>query len=139
MVNSLCKARVRLVMIDKTLLQQIIIISHYSNNMGIVIKRMMLISKWSEPLPFSLCPFRNVPPKSNSQLWYQVPVFLRNVVYRLHFIDLINETWIFLHFHIFFSIYAGHAFLAIRAKYPSYCHCESIYHSINVMKWLFPM
>ena len=34
----------------------------------------------------------------------------------------------------FFSIYADHAFLAIRAKYPSCCHFETIYQSINVMK-----
>ena len=42
----------------------------------------------------------------------------------------------FLCFCIFFSIYVDEAFVAIRAKCPFYCHFETTYQSINVMKWL---
>ena len=94
---------------------------------------LLLTHVWAKPLLFVLCPFHNVPQKPNFQLLHQVHFFLRIVVYRIIFIDLENKTWVFLHFHIF-SIYAGHAFLAIRAKYPSYCHFQTIYQSINVMK-----
>ena len=37
-------------MIDKTLVQQIKIISYYSDNMANVIKRMRLIGKWLETI-----------------------------------------------------------------------------------------
>ena len=70
-----------------------------------------------------------------SATYYQNPIFnfgtrfhffLRNVVYRFNFIGIINETWIFL--LLFFSAFMlTMHFLPIRAKYPSYCHFETIY------------
>ena len=54
-------------------------------------------------------------------------VFLRTVVYRFNFIGLNNETWILFTLPCFFSIFVCHVFLAIRAKYPSYCHFETFF------------
>ena len=78
---------------------------------------------------------------AKTQFWTLAPgsIFFLEILFTGSISTLKIKPEFFWHFCIFFSIYADHAFLAKRAKYPSYCYFEKIYQNMNVMKSLFPM